>query len=1327
MAFGSLITSVSANLDQLSRDLDAAREKFRQFYADIDKMGARVSVGGAGRGGGGGGGGASRTRGIDVSGYTTEMDAVRDPRTGRNFLRTTHAPTYVDRDPAENDVRGFRAKQTKAIAENAKVAADARKKEDADNLRRYQAREADTKTVANFEKQARKDKEDEDRKEYARLVAQENREKSERQFRGKQTTAEAENQKKTDAENLRRYQARLADDKTVANFEAAARKEEADALKKAEADKRAAGQTARQANAERLNDLRQRQKFEDGLAAQSAKDEREARASQRKTDADNRKAAQAAREAGRERTAELKRSAEAAARLNQHFGKMKDALGNIANAAKGVAGFLGAGAFAGIGAAVAEAFNYNRQLQLTKLSLATDLQLTTQIVNQHGKRVSQQQELNVNLAEASIILKQIRKEAESTTLTEKELQAVSRIGLAGGLRGGAAKDPSQAIHLVAQLGNLAKILQPNLGPEALVASVRSVTGASPAVRRTALGQVLDLDPKQLRAWKDQGTLVQHVLDILRRADPIIQQANASFDHLWSTLISKGQRFLQLSLEKVFEKITGRVFDLNKAFSDEAVGKWAKQFSDDLVRAYDAVQNFGKSDGFKAIQSFFKFLVEHATEILNVFIAVKSVQALKTGQSILQDVSTLAGGLAKRGAGGAAAGAEEAGVVGAGAVAAGGLSGFLGSVGGLAGFLAAAVPVVIAGLVGYGIGNLLSATVGPLVEAVGHYFGGREGPTAELNRSIAGGEAAVRRRSPRQRQLAALRGQELQDRQAFINAQSPDDVRATANQFRGTRAHIARLEHEGAQEEKTNKDHLRRIALDSSESADEAARKKRQKALELQAWLNRLLSKGTEDEAQQLKMRYKADAESVYAKLGVTKQANQVVAQLFQQLQAKLADAREVSANKERKLLADLRDDKLAKLEAEYHDNLKTISDSDRSEAEKSRDRLEARKKFERESFEQKKEWADKARDLARQETDDELELQRTKQRLRKETEDLNRKFAKEAKDLAREEADAARDLGRAQIDRRLSQGRLFGTPASRTPASFVSGRPEDPVNVAEMVRAIREGRPIPRRQDVFTAGVNTPGVASFVDEHESIRTAAQQLFGGNVGGLLQQGFQRQGFAPDLAQAQSQAQIRKLVDAAQSPGGTQDVLQQLQQGGVGSISPEFRQQLEGIEARSTRLQGREEDAQRETEQEQIRREKEDAGRPASDAQRRIKDLADQEAQARKDYQEGIKRIQDDYKKQVVDITGKFVSLGTEVQKLTREMAASNQHIPMDLRGLARTTPGQARTHVASALAPVYHITFGPGSLSVKGLTLAEIKTALHELLTREGRAAAPPRR
>src|SRR5579872_685224 len=1241
MAFGELITSVHADLAQLDKDLNTAREKLKKFYEDANRMGARLSAGGAGLSGAGGGGGRG---GLDVAGVNAQ---------GR--------PLYIPSRVEENDARRFLAVKKRAIDDNLKLEADARKRSDAENLRQYRSRIADEKTVANFKADADK------------------------QALGLAQDKSAKIQDMTKEEMKLRQQAdkgRLDAEKEVSVL--------------------FAKQTS-QNRQENIQKLRQYQK---------------------------------------DQTVELQKSAQAAARLNQHFDKMKDSLGNIANQAKNVAGFLGLGAFAGIGAAVAEAFNYNRQLQLTKLSLATDLQLTTKIVDQHGKQVSRQKELNVNLAESQTILNQIRKEAESTTLTEKELQAVSRIGLAGGLRGGAAQNPAEAIHLVAQLGNLAKILQPNLGPEALVASVRSVTGASPAVRRTALGQVLDLDPKQLRAWKEQGTLVQHLLDILHRADNIVNQANASFEHLWSTLISKGQRFLQLSIDKVFEKITGRLLDLNKELTDEKIETWAKQFSEELVKAYDAIQNFGNSDGFKAVQTFFKFLVNHATEILNVFLAVKGVQALKTGQSILQDVATAAGGFAKRGAGGAVAGVEEAGAVGAGAVA-GGLPAFMGAVGGLAGFLAAAVPVVIAGLVGYGIGNLLQATVGPLAEAVGHYFGGTGRGNASLNRSIAGGEGAVGRRTPLQRQLASLRGQELQDRQAFISAQTPDEVASTANILRGTRAKIARLEREGT--ETAHRELLHRVALEGAVE-DEAAQKKRRKAQELEAWLHRLLAKGTEDEVEQLKLRYKADAESVYAKLGVTKRANQVVAQLHQQLLEKIRDYNEESANEERKRIADLRDDKLAKLEAEYHDNLKTIKDSDASEADQARDRLAAFAKFQRDKFDQQREWSDKARELAKQAVDDEIELQRTRQNLLKETAELQKKFAKQAKDLAREEEDAARDYSRAQKDRQMADARLFGTPSLSEPGRFIpnpTGNRGIPLGTLGPLQPTQ--LPGPAQFDPFANMEGTrlangfllpprllrAAQPAFVDEQESIRTAAEQLFNrSNIGAALAQRFQGQGQTQEFAQANAGQQLRELINQAQQPGGAGDILSKLRDLGL-PASPEFAAQIQHLGTRALNLQGREEEAQHAAEQEQIKREKEDANRPVEDARRRIADLADQEAQARKDYQEGIKRIQDEYKQQVVDITGKFTQLGVETAKLTREMAASNQRIPTDLRGLLapfqHMMQGQARGHVASALAPVYHITFGPGSLSVKGLTLAEIKTALHDLLVREGRAAAPPRR
>jgi hypothetical protein len=93
MAFGELITSVHADLAQLDKDLNTAREKLRKFYEDANRMGARLSAGGAGLSGAGGGGrrGGSVLSSANVAGIDEQGNIRLIPRrsfedAGRRFL-----------------------------------------------------------------------------------------------------------------------------------------------------------------------------------------------------------------------------------------------------------------------------------------------------------------------------------------------------------------------------------------------------------------------------------------------------------------------------------------------------------------------------------------------------------------------------------------------------------------------------------------------------------------------------------------------------------------------------------------------------------------------------------------------------------------------------------------------------------------------------------------------------------------------------------------------------------------------------------------------------------------------------------------------------------------------------------------------------------------------------------------------------------------------------------------------------------------------------------------------------------------------------------------
>jgi hypothetical protein len=176
---------------------------------------------------------------------------------------------------------------------------------------------------------------------------------------------------------------------------------------------------------------------------------------------------------------------------------------------------------------------------------------------------------------------------------------------------------------------------------------------------------------------------------------------------------------------------------------------------------------------------------------------------------------------------------------------------------------------------------------------------------------------------------------------------------------------------------------------------------------------------------------------------------------------------------------------------------------------------------------------------------------------------------------------------------------------------------------------------------------------------------------------------RQGLSPDLAQARSERQLRELAETAQRPGGTQDVLEQLRGAGVREVTPEFRQGLEAIEARSTRLHGREEDAAREEERERARREREDADKQVDEAKRRLSELDQRQAELLESYKTQSVALRQDFSKAAIDASASLRKLNAEVSQLAQTLRASHLPVTAPLARLVREAQAGGHTVPAGA--------------------------------------------
>ena len=682
-----------------------------------------------------------------------------------------------------------------------------------------------------------------------------------------------------------------------------------------------------------------------------------------------------ARELDKTRTEELKKSGIAAQKLNTEFAKMKEGLKEVSENAKNFAKFMGVGfVVGGIGSFVGEAIKLNRELQLQKLTLAANLALTTKIVDANGQYVGKQRELNLNIAAAGRLIQQIRKEAQQTTLTEQELRPVVGRTLGLAMRAGASQE--QGTHLIAQLANLAKIAGVQ-GEQQLGANIRGVlTGRM--VGRLPLGQLLGLDPKQVTEAKEAGTLIDMLLKKLAPAQGIIQQASASFDHLWSTLISKAKDFIQLSTEKVFERLTGHVLDLNKAFSDEKIKEYAEIFSKKLVDGYNALEKFVSGAPFKSFVRFFEYVVEHAGQLLAIFGSLKALQALSGG----------GGGLT------------------------GALGGLIGKIPGV-GLLAG---VAAGGVAAYQVGGMLGEQAG-------------RGVTPDLVRQRSAAQAQLQ---AAMQETAVHRGRFSRASVDFFGERSTENrlvLQAEQRAFEEAKAHEEKLRNEyyqtGTIKAKANQEALHRISRDNDEESQKDKEDREKQRLDVA----KQIADYTNNKIQARRVEFEQTKASALQDVDDEKLRNKLIAAAYKAMVRDIHQIREDGRLEEREARAKTAGDEIAALkiqgQKEFVERSRTIRDRLQNEGAANKAIAQLRTQINAETnrkvLDKQREFFTKATDLAKQYHDLLRKQGEERLSLNKELHDAEYRHAKEMATLVRERIAGEEELQRATAKALLAE------------------------------------------------------------------------------------------------------------------------------------------------------------------------------------------------------------------------------------------------------------------------------------------------------------------
>lgn len=316
----------------------------------------------------------------------------------------------------------------------------------------------------------------------------------------------------------------------------------------------------------------------------------------------------------------------------------------FANALKLAAGAAIIGGFTQL---VKRGIELNREWERFRFGLGTALALTSKVVDAQGNVVTGARAFRVLSADGEKLFRAIREEANKTILTTEELVEVVTTNFSQAIRAGIPE--KDIIQLTSRIAQVAKSLGLQGGTPQLVQEVRAILSGD--IRRGAtVAQVLGLTSKEVQNAREAGTLVKLLTERLAGAQPIVEAFGKSSEAAFTTLISKGQDFLRLTLEDVFKRLTGRVLDINKELSSGAIERFAQRtgrvftalfqqiekfvlsgqgqrLADSFSSAFQAIGDFANSGAFTAILGLFKFLVDHHRELLLVFGGIQAFRGL----------------------------------------------------------------------------------------------------------------------------------------------------------------------------------------------------------------------------------------------------------------------------------------------------------------------------------------------------------------------------------------------------------------------------------------------------------------------------------------------------------------------------------------------------------------------------------------------------------------------------------------------------------------------------------------------------------------------------
>lgn len=933
-------------------------------------------------------------------------------------------------------------------------------------------------------------------------------------------------------------------------------------------------------------------------------------------------------------------------------GNLKSITEEARNFVNTLASVGSAAVIGGVAAYAKYAIEIEQVYQRNKITIAEILTLTTELTDAQGKATSGVHQMAVNYQLADKMIQQVRKEAVRTVLTTDELLQNTTQGLGYALAAGAK--PNEAVSLIARISNLAKSLGAHTQREQGFEVRAMLTGQM--VPRSRLGRVLGMDSATIKEHLKDGDLVDFLNKKLAAGKPFLDAYARSYQGLVTTIQSKGWQFTHLAFEGVFEKITKRLGDLNKYLSEGQIEHWAKRFSEGFMNAYEALENFVKSDAFKNIAGFFQYLITHAGTIAGLFGAWKGVQVGSAAAAVLGNMSK---------------GKEGAGVLpllpGAAAFGRAGIAG---------------LGIAAAGLTGYGIGTLANNPFGAL------------GYQATADRELGGKEADLReqRSNPLIANLLDAKQRKARSRteyQGAVDRFGANSLDASIKRYALNQAVDLEAQAQQAITKARETNSKRRIEIDAEEGRRhskllaERLRADREAAEQERVEVAKKIADLKNDKVGALRAQAELDIrEATIGKKQINDpgRRNAYIATVRAGLHKDVVVAKYDQAFERAGIAADSTGNDMQKIRIDAGKSIVARYKEEGPGAEFAHQRAELMQGMYRTLADKEREYQQKVKDEVHESRAVWRDLAHTRIEMEKEVLDLERRTAREARTLVRERIDAERELKRAQEDRIFRIKELDQSKAERG--------------------LTRQAESYIRAN--FGGAIGGTGGIGFADsyggsgllKHGDVSLASPYGPGFQAGDASNRQY--------LAGAANR-EIRNLGRELAQPGGYESVQKRLQElvgAGGGRITQEG---FAGLARFGTKAFDLETQADQTTEAragQEDTRGREDADRSVTDSSRRISELNVRQAELIDGYKTAAAVLKDRFKKELEDTTDKVTKMGVEIGKLLLELNANHIAIsPQQRAALAAgvNAGGHAGGAVGNALAPTYNFVFHDGSL------------------------------